>query len=148
MQGFNVVLVDDSDDMAPDSLFRQLVGFMATYNLLSVFSFTDLLKDVKGLIDKYTEKRIIFMPGYVRHPDFLSVRLLPTRFRFKIVESLEYIKSNFINDQTRLRFEQILTYYDTNQDTDYSKFKEFIVEFDRRRNLNFKETFPEINWLF
>ena len=124
------------------------VGFMATYNLLSVFSFTDLLKDVKRLIDKYTERRIIFMPGYVRHPDFLSVRLLPIQFRFKIVESLEYIKSNFINEQTRLRFEQILTYYDTNQDTDYSKFKEFIVEFDRRRNLNFKETFPEINWLF
>jgi hypothetical protein len=70
------------------------------------------------------------------------------QFRFKIVESLEYIKSNFINEQTRLRFEQIVTYYDTNQYTDYSKFKEFIVEFDRRRNLNFKETFPEINWLF
>jgi hypothetical protein len=88
------------------------------------------------------------MPKYIRHPDFLSVRLLPIQFRFKIVESLEYIKSNFVNEQTKLRFEQILTYYDTNQDTDYSKFKEFIVEFDRRRNLNFKETFPEINWLF
>jgi organic radical activating enzyme len=123
------------------------VGFMATYNLLSVFSFIDLLKDVKDLLDKHTEHRIIFMPKYIRHPDFLSVRLLPQEFRYKLVESLDYINSNFENEQTKLRFQQVIAYYDGQQETDYSKLKDFIQEYDRRRNLNFKETFPEINWL-
>ena len=121
---------------------------MANYNLLSAFSFIDLLKDVKSLIDQYSERRIIFMPGYIRHPEFLSVRLLPIDYRHKIVESLDYIKTHFINQQTKLRFEQVLTYYDAKQETDYSKFKEFILEFDRRRGINFKETFPQLSSLF
>lgn len=120
------------------------VGFMANYNLLSAFTFIDLLKDVKFLIDQYSERRIIFMPGYIRHPEFLSVRLLPLEYRHKIVESLDYIKTHFYNEQTKLRFEQVLAYYDAKQETDYSKFKEFILEFDRRRNLNFKQTFPQL----
>lgn len=120
------------------------VGFMANYNILSTFSFIDLLKDVKLLIDQYSERRIIFMPGYIRYPEFLSVRLLPVEHRHKIVESFDFIKSNFINEQTKLRFEQVLSYYDGKQETDYSKFKEFILAFDQRRNLNFKQTFPQI----
>jgi organic radical activating enzyme len=124
------------------------MGFMATFNLLSTFSFLDLLKDVKNLIDLHTEERIIFMPGYLRDPSFLSIRLLPDQYRFKLLESLDYINNNFNNNQTRKRFEQVISYYDSGRVSDYSQLKDFISEYDKRRELDFKKTFPEFDWLF
>jgi uncharacterized protein YutD len=88
------------------------------------------------------------MPKYLRNPEFLNIRLLPKEYRYKIVDSLDYIKNNFNNQQTQTRFEQILNYYDSGFMTDTTQLKMFIEEYNRRRNLNFKEVFPEYDWLF
>lgn len=123
------------------------VGVMSTYTVLSPYSYTGMLQDLKSFADEFGVRRIIVMPKYIRHPAFFDIRLLPLSNRYRIVESLDYIKTNISNEQTRLRFEQILTYYDSGQQEDHTALKEFIVEYDKRRNLNFKAAFPEIDWL-
>lgn len=123
------------------------VGVMSTYTVLSPYSYTKMLMDLKSFADEFTERRIIVMPKYIRHPEFLDIRLLPRTERHRIVESLDYIKTNISNEQTVLRFEQILTYYDSSTKDSYIELKDFISEYDRRRNLNFKAAFPEITWL-
>lgn len=123
------------------------VGVMSTYTVLSPYSYTKMLIDMKAFADEFSERRVIVMPKYIRHPEFLDIRLLPAEHRYKIVESLDYIKANISNEQTRLRFEQILTYYDSGAKEDRTALKEFVLAYDQRRNLNFKEAFPEVNWL-
>ena len=123
------------------------VGVMSTYTVLSPYSFTNMLADLKQFADEFGVWRVIVMPKYIRHPEFMDIRLLPIEERYRIVESLDYIKSNISNEQTRLRFDQVLTHYDSGVTTDRTALKEFVAEYDKRRGLNFKEAFPEITWL-
>lgn len=124
------------------------VGFMATYNVLSVYSFDKLSMDIKELFTRYGEHRIIYLPKYLRDPEFLSIRMLPKEHRYRLLNSLQYLKDNFGDGcKTYTRFEQIISYYDGSETLDNTKLKLFIQEYDRRRNLNFSDTFPEIDWL-
>jgi glycosyltransferase involved in cell wall biosynthesis len=73
MQGFNVVLVDDSDDMAPDSLFRQLVGFMATYKTMPTIAYDPRLpldyakkKDKFAFVHRLASEGIKFGMSYLK----------------------------------------------------------------------------------
>jgi len=62
-------------------------------------------------------------------------------------ESLEYIKKNFSTNTVK-RFENVVfddTYTDILSERD--KFKSFVTEYDKRRGLNFSETFPEYKFL-
>jgi MoaA/NifB/PqqE/SkfB family radical SAM enzyme len=124
------------------------IGINATYNVLSVHSFDKLSEDIKNFANRYGEYRLMYMPKYLRNPEFLNIRLLPKEYRYKIVDSLDYIKNNFNNQQTQTRFEQILNYYDSGFMTDTTQLKMFVEEYNRRRNLNFKEVFSEYDWLF
>ena len=124
------------------------IGIMATYNILSVYSFDNLSADIKHLCNTYGEDRIIYVPKYLRHPSFLSIGLLPKEYRYKLIDSLDYIRKNFENKQTHTRFEQIINYYDSIDIIDTAELKVFISEYSKRRNLNFKEVFPEFDWLF
>ncbi len=124
------------------------IGINATYNVLSVHSFDKLSEDIKNFANRYGEYRLMYVPKYLRHPEFLNIRLLPKEYRYKIVDSLDYIRNNFKNQQTQTRFEQILNYYDSGCMTDTNQLKMFVEEYNRRRNLNFKEVFPEYDWLF
>ena len=102
--------------------------------------------------------------SYLRHPEFLSVRLLPTRWIDKIKEDyelmLEHSDEKYIHikghghcgfyeveieklrrviDVAESPLEDISWLIKQRQD-----FALFIDEFDKRRNKSFLETFPEM----
>lgn len=111
---------------------------MSTYNVLCVSSFTDFLKDVKKI-----DKNISLHVSRLTQPSFLTHKLILDYKK----ESLDYIKENF-NKDTVKRFENVFlddTYTDILSEKE--KFKSFIEEYDKRRGLNFLETFPEYKFL-
>lgn len=119
---------------------------MSAYNVFSISSFTNFLKDVYQLKKKY--KKVTLSVSYVRSPNFLSAHVAPIEYRFYLEESLEFIDRYFAGDAAK-RFEQVLSYFDnsTRNLEDLTNLKNFIKEYDKRRNKNFSVIFPEYKFL-
>ena len=143
---------------------------MATYNLTSVPTYHEVIKKVFELKKKhYNGKRyrhyaVILDTAYLRHPEFLQIRLLSTywidkiREDVKLMESLAEEKYTHIYghghggyyDFEREKLRRVLDWVD--QPLDDIKwlikmrrdFVLFIDEFDKRRGKNFLATFPEM----
>ena len=143
---------------------------MATYNLTSVPTYHEVIKRVFELKKKhYNGKRyrhygIILDTAYLRHPEFLQVRLLSTdwinkiREDVKLMESLAEEKYTHIYghghsgfyDFEREKLRRVLDWVDAPlDDVNWlikmrKDFVLFIDEFDKRRKKNFVKTFPEM----
>jgi len=143
---------------------------MATYNLTSVPTYHEVIKKVFDLKKKhYNGKRyrhygIILDTAYLRHPEFLQVRLLSTKWidkireDVKLMESLSEEKYTHIYghghagfyDFEREKLRRVLDWVDAPlDDVNWllrmrKDFVLFIDEFDKRRGKNFLETFPEM----
>lgn len=142
------------------------VSIMCTFNILSVTSFTDFLQKVLDWREKYQEilnpggygRRIRFDTPYLKEPIQYDMMILPKE------EFLPYFDKilQFINDNkddynptkfTELeyqKFRRVRDYFATSS-YDKEKVKEgridfynWFNEYDRRRNVNFLETFPEM----
>ena len=146
---------------------------MSTYNLLSVSSFTDFLKDVQVLKDTYTVQPerphpvSIDIP-YLRWPHFLAAWILPHEMMQHVEDSVTYMYRNMQQtnwlplcgksffDYEISRMKRI--YYvlrDSAEKHDYAliakskcDFYLYVNEHDRRRGTNFLETFPEYAGLY
>lgn len=139
---------------------------MSTYNLLSVFSYTDFLKDILELKndfiwtnnEKTTGPRIILSIPYLNHPKHQSMLLLEKQYISKVQESVDFISNNirdvgdrknggfeiFELEQMKRILELIQNHQHTDEDEVHRKhFVMFVDEHDKRRNTNFKKTFPE-----
>jgi organic radical activating enzyme len=127
------------------------VGFMTTYNLLSVTSFTEFLKDIYTLKQQYGEDRIVVSVTYLRDPAFLDIRLLPKSWKIYLDATLDYLETEFKHPETTERFKQVISYFDTEIENIENKKKDLVVflnEYDRRRGTNFAATFPEyLQWI-
>ena len=143
---------------------------MATYNLTSVPTYDRVIKKVFDLKKKhYNGKRyrhyaIILDTAYIRHPEFLQVRLLSTKWidkirqDVKLMERLAEEKYTHIYghghsgyyDFEREKLRRVLDWVDEPlEDIQWlmkmrRDFVLFIDEFDKRRGKNFIETFPEM----
>ncbi len=143
---------------------------MATYNLTSVPSYHEVIKKVFDLKKKhYNGKRyrhyaIILDTAYLRHPEFLQVRLLSTYWIDKIREDVRLMTSlaeekythvyghghSGFYDFEREKLRRVLDWVDAPLDDVKwlikmrKDFVLFIDEFDKRRGKNFLETFPEM----
>ncbi len=143
---------------------------MATYNLTSVPTYHEVIKKVFELKKKhYNGKRyrhygIILDTAYLRHPEFLQIRLLSTywidkiREDVKLMESLSEEKYTHIYghghsgfyDFEREKLRRLLDWVDAPlDDVNWlikmrKDFVLFIDEFDKRRKKNFLKTFPEM----
>ena len=143
---------------------------MATYNLTSVPSYHKVIKKVFDLKKKhYNGKRyrhypIILDTSYIRHPEFLQVRLLPIYWIDKIKEDVYLMESlseeKYQNiyghghsgyyDFEREKLRRVLDWVNVPLDDINwlikmrKDFVLFIDEFDKRRGKNFLETFPEM----
>lgn len=129
-----------------ESLPHVNLGIMATYNILAVSSFTEFLKDIKKLKDRYGSNRITTAIQYLRDPDFLDIRLLPNHWVSFLKETLNYLEDNFNEPEAVEKFKQVISYFNTEIDNKDQKLKDlniFIQEHDRRRGLNFSSIFPE-----
>ena len=157
-------------DMFLTKCERPEATIMATYNLTSVPTYDKVIEKVFELKKKhYNGKRyrhygIILDTAYLRHPEFLQIRLLSTEWIDKIrqdvrlMESLAEEKYTHIYghghsgfyDFEREKLRRLLDWVDAPiDDVNWlikmrKDFILFIDEFDKRRGKNFLETFPEM----
>ena len=143
---------------------------MATYNLTSVPTYHEVIKKVFELKKKhYNGKRyrhyaVILDTSYLRHPEFLQVRLLSTYWIDKIRDDVKLMTSlaeekythiyghghSGFYDFEREKLRRVLDWVDAPLDDIKwlmkmrKDFVLFIDEFDIRRGKNFLATFPEM----
>jgi organic radical activating enzyme len=140
------------------------VTFMITFNILTVTNFQKLLAKILEWRRKYNGddqnkwQRIRFDTPYLKEPLQYDMNLLPKdEFMPYMYSHLEFIKANQ-DDQDRFKFSDIeyekflrvvkymeTTVYDPHKISEGKKdFYNWFTEYDRRRSVDFKKTFPEL----
>jgi len=144
------------------------INIMATYNALSVFSYSDLIdrvfeykkKHANG--ERYWVSALQLDTAYLRWPTHLSVKILTPEQKELILKAAEkalyYGIKEFTKDNygfSNVEIQKIKRLYDysigtSNFDQDkYRKdFIRFVDEYDNRRNTNFLGTFPQFKELY
>jgi len=140
---------------------------MAAFNALSISSYQKViqkvyrLKKIYGSTKRYRDYSIILDTSYIRHPEFLDFRILTQDWLDRISEL-----SRFMEDLGMQKYEHVdgyhkVGFFDFEQekvrrmsdmtmdnkewlDTQRKDFVLFIDEYDKRREKNFLETFPEM----
>lgn len=137
------------------------ITFMCTFNILSVTSFTLLLEKILQWRKEYpgvNNRRIRFDTPYLKEPLQYDMHILPKEdFLSYFDQILAYIDNNRddsnkekFSDLEYERFRRVRDYfasvsYEEKKIFEGRKdFYNWFNEFDRRRNTNFQETFPEM----
>lgn len=133
--------------------------FMSAYNILSVTSFIDFLKDIKKLKEDFKNRIGIDIPFLV-HPDYLQANILTKNFVKYIQDSVTYMYRNhdisdwlpmsgnsFFDFETAklVRIFNIVSDRDEDHSCNVSRvdFVNFIDQHDERYNQKFLDFFPE-----
>lgn len=140
------------------------VTFMITFNILTVTNFQKLLEKILewrktyNIDDQTRWQRIRFDTPFLKEPLQYDMNILPKdEFMPYMYGHLRYIQNNLDDtDKTKFsemeyeKFKRVVKYMET---TEYSynrlvegrrDFYRWFAEYDRRRNLNFAEVFPEL----
>lgn len=143
---------------------RDRLNFMVTFNMLSLSTFKTFISDILELRKEFNDKdelnRLPMMISYLRWPQFQDVRCAPLDVKERFYgEILEFVSQHLDNesDQRPGRFyleeldqiQRLGSYMmepldDNYQATQRKDFQAFFPEYDRRKGLNFSETFPEL----
>lgn len=143
---------------------KSIVAVMTTINILSLPSFADFVNDVIDLRKQFNKSfetnRIPLSINYLRWPQRLQCTLLDVETRKQYADDIEilcktYLKYHTVEKYARLYLEewdQIKRFCDYLRTTEpavehRSAFLRYILEYDKRRNKNFGETFPEYKHL-
>jgi len=149
------------------------VTFMITFNILSVTTFKSLLEKILEWRVRYNdvipddpirplERKIRFDTPYLKEPLQYDMNILPKdEFMPYMYDTLSYMEANTDeNDVTKFseleleRFKRVVKYMET---TVYpvdkliegtNDFYNWFTEYDKRRDTNFLETFPEYKNFF
>jgi len=143
---------------------NQPITFMMTFNILTVTSFTSLLEKVLEWRVKYNVEdqtkwqRVRFDTPHLKEPLQYDMNILPKdKFVSYMYDHLKFIEDN-LDDNNKHKFSQleydkfsrVVKYMET---TEYPEtkvkdgrqnFVKWFDEYDRRRNTNLLETFPEM----
>ena len=144
------------------------INIMATYNALSVFSYSDLIdrvfeykkKHANG--ERYWVSALQLDTAYLRWPTHLSVKILTPEQKELILKAAEkalyYGIKEFTKDNygfSNVEIQKIKRLYDYSIGTsnfDQDKYRKdyirFVDEYDNRRNTNFLGTFPQFKELY
>ena len=137
---------------------------MATFNALSVFTYSDLIdrvfemKRIHQNNERYWVSAIQLDTSYLRWPSHLSVKILDDGHKELILESakkaLYYGIKEFTHDNygfSNVEIQKIKRIYDYaigdslfNVDKNKKDFIKFVDELDVRRGTDFVETFPQL----
>lgn len=141
------------------------IVFMCTFNALSVTGFKPFLEKLVELKDEfYSDERYFKTPvildlAYLRHPEMLSVKVLPPRpYLEKMNELMEYMDSfaeeNYkpyrgFYDFERAKMRRLIEWMQTPEHPFWvaiarHDFHQFAREYDKRRGTDFLKTFPEM----
>jgi organic radical activating enzyme len=146
------------------------VTFMCTFNILSVTSFTDFLQKILDWRTKYRTSTVIdplnpyrrdirFDTPYLKEPLQYDMHILPKEeflpYFDKILKFIEDNKDEYditkFSDLEYERFRRVRDYFATVTYSDEKiaegrvDFYRWFSEYDRRRNVDFLETFPEMS---
>ena len=146
------------------------ISHMNTYNILTVTSYKQFLEKVLEWRKMYDDvipnnlgmhekvRKIRFDSPYLKEPLMYDMHLLPKEeFTPFLDECLQFISDNLDNDDTTKfddiefeRFRRLRDYFVTTQYDEHRihegrvDFYNWFNEYDRRRNTNLLETFPEM----
>lgn len=129
---------------------------MCTINALCLLSLTDLLWMIVKLKQKYGKDAINFSLNILRFPSFQSPLILPIELRQNFAKDLQQFSKAAWTDIHEFEFNQLqrLIEYLQTVDSPHSgalsrevlqrDFKNFYQQYDQRRGLDFKYTFPQL----
>lgn len=120
------------------------VHIMCTNNILSITGYYDFIMYVLELKNKYPE-RVSFEPTHLRYPSYLNIRLLPKELKKELSNKLSLIEG--ISVYERKKLDALVDYMNgtlPNEDDLRSDFVKFIIEYDKRRDTNFVEVYPDL----
>jgi organic radical activating enzyme len=144
------------------------VTFMITFNIFSVTTFQTLLEKILEWREKYNDvksgrwQRIHFDTPYLKEPLQYDINILPKETYMSYMEShLQFIQDNLkegskthFSTMEYEKFRRVVNYMKTTQ-YDIGKIREgrkdfwnFFKEQDRRRNVDFEASFPEMSDFF
>jgi len=137
------------------------VVVMTTVNILSITDFNRFIDLIMGFRIKYNldsaNNRIPISVNQMHWPPYLSIALLPDHLKHKYHDEIKNHCESWLKyhnnekharlyleewDQIQRLCESMLSSTATHQN--YSDFRNYIVEYDKRRSTNFKNTFPEL----
>lgn len=144
-----------------DNTEKTRVSFMSAINLYSVPSFKSYIEYMLDLmlIYNHKRKRVKIDFAYVRHPYFLDIKIVPVKLmETYILPAIDLMKENNsdlifadweIQRMDRIYKDCIVRYMrgELNEMRDIElnryRFFQFTEQYDKRRETNFLETFPE-----
>ena len=172
--GLNYKTLFSNIDKILTELPELTIVVMSTFNIFSPFNYEKLVRKIFDYKKKhfngkrYWNSPLILDTSYLRYPSFLSFRLLKgyldisyfnkleklmkffstyrslnsyemqsiddSGFSLKEIEKISRIKDIFIEDSKS----------DINFDVDIERFKKYLVDYKKRRNLDCNEVFPEL----
>jgi organic radical activating enzyme len=135
------------------------VTIMMTINSLSLFSITEFLDDMMILKTKYAPHHPNVDINFLRWPGFMSPLSLPDEIKSKCHQKIKnwYDKNKdsrlfSVNEMTQIS--DLIDYIksvgvghkstESDKELMYHDFKSFYTQYDKRRNKDFKKTFPEL----
>ena len=152
-------------DIFLTKLPKLTVNIMATFNALSVFTYSDLIDRVFEMKKKHQNNERYWVSAlqldtaYLRWPSHLSVKILDDKDKELILESakkaLYYGIKEFKHDNygfSNVEIQKIKRIYDYaignsvlfDIEKNRKDFIKFVDEYDSRRGTNFVETFPQL----
>ena len=157
-------MMDNLDYLLDCKIPNLKTTVMCTFNALSITNYNQLLKNISDLrIKHYAPDIGRHMPinldiPYLRHPEHLSVQILTQEYLEMVEKSIQYMKTL---DEEKIGYyvgyfdyeiQKLERLYDWMKEEKNpiwlsqmrKDFYNYFNEYDRRRNLNFLETFPEM----
>jgi organic radical activating enzyme len=137
-----------------DRIPKPSIGVIATYNALSVTTFSDFLFDIRKLISKTELKDDAYLHldiPYLNNPPHQNVKILTENFIKKVKNQIFYmthldfkkIEIDKLKRTATIMIEGIKSPSEQNA-INRKDFAIFVDEHDRRRGTDFLEVFPEM----
>ena len=167
--GLNYKEFMDNIDYICTELPKVTVNVMAAFNVFSVFSYDKLVDDIYKLKkkhhneDRYWKTAVQLDTSYIRWPMHLSVKILEPEHKELIKQAARkaFNYGTSINSYVRYGYSMVeiqklkRTYdYAINDNVEFDveknrkDFADFITEYDKRRDVDFVKTFPELKKLY
>jgi len=143
-----------------ESTKNVIVANMTTVNIFSIENYDEYIEYLVSLRVKYpaTFLKVQFMTNYLRYPEFLSLPILDDKtkkiFEAKMMTLIDNLSTKYNKHINFAEIDQLKRLVDYMNETITEKTKlkllrtdffHYINEYDKRRNVNFLETFKSLN---
>lgn len=135
-------------------LWPMELSFMITVNALSLPKLKHLISEVHAIRAAYPNHKISFDTPLLKNPKHMAIDILPKQFDQYILDTLKMMMSlntspHKFNETELQKIDRLLTLFrqsrlsPTELHLRHRDFYKMFQEYDKRKNLNFVDTFPE-----